>query len=88
MPLRKAALLYQIIEPDDHALIVDAHAACMGSLLGFRMKDWSDYQAKEELLGVAAGGTETMQLRKEYKFGTQSVYRTISKPINAGFQLF
>ena len=80
-PLGRYSLLYQVIEPADHALVVNAHAACFGSLVGFRFKDWSDYTAELEFIGVASAGEQTMQLKKSYTFGPLSYERIISKPV-------
>lgn len=50
-----------------------------GRLQGFRFKDWQDFEADAEPL--APDGTPTVQLRKTYTSGGESVVREIKKPI-------
>jgi len=55
----------------------------MGSLHGFRFKDWADYILLDSVLGTAVGGAdETMQLIKTYTFGGESTIRAIVKPVD------
>lgn len=49
-----------------------------GSLNGFRVRDWSDYQATNQFLGVGDGTTSFFPFQKQY--GDYS--RRISKPDN------
>jgi uncharacterized protein (TIGR02217 family) len=56
--------------------------ACMGRLIGFRFKDWTDYAADQESVGASTGGTQEMQLRKGYNFGPIVMWRKISKPVS------
>lgn len=80
-PLGRYSVLYELLEPSDHQVVVNAHMACMGALVGFRFKDWSDYEAKNEFLVVADGTEQTVQLTKQYKFGPISYSRKIVKPV-------
>ncbi len=43
---------------------------CQGKAFGFRFKDWSDYQAEDEKIGVSDGQTEQYQLCKWYLLET------------------
>lgn len=87
-PLGKYSLMFQLIEPEDQQYIVEAHAACMGSLVGFRFKDWSDYEAVDEAIGKGTGQSTEYQLTKTYTFGTVSHGRKISKPVQDKVTIF
>lgn len=80
-PLARGAVIYQNLKQGDAEEVVAAHHACQGSLVGFRLKDWSDYQANNEVIGVANGIAQQLQLIKTYHFGSFSNHRIISKPV-------
>lgn len=48
---------------------------------GFRFKDWADYQAQGQLLGMGNGTATAFQLVKLYVSGGVTFTRTISKPV-------
>lgn len=52
---------------------------------GFRMRDWSDYQAAKQSCSPATGNgsNKDFQLVKAYASGGQSVSRVIKKPVTA-----
>ncbi len=54
---------------------------CQGKALGFRFKDWSDYQLNNSLVAIADGIASSFQLVKTYNFANQSIIRKISKPV-------
>jgi uncharacterized protein (TIGR02217 family) len=87
-PLGRYSVLYELLEPEDHKVVVNAHMACMGALIGFRFKDWSDYEVLNELLVVSDGGEQTVQLTKEYKFGPITYTRKIVKPVSGTIKLY
>ena len=81
-PLYRFNLLYRNLEPEDHAEVVGAFNACFGGVHSFRLKDWSDFQAVNELMSVlGTGSPQTVQLSKIYEFGNQNVERPIKKPV-------
>ncbi len=81
MPLGRYSVLFQALDPADHTAVRSAHMASMGSAIPFRFKDWTDYQADGELIGVATGDPQELQLVKSYTFGALTLERKISKPI-------
>lgn len=87
-PLGRYSLLYEVIEPDDQHLIVQAHAACLGALIGFRFKDWSDFEAEDEYIGTGDGTLKTYQLQKSYSFGSFEYNRIISKPVQGTVKVY
>ena len=64
------------------------HEARRGSKQGFRFKDWSDYQAKDQILAVADGITTAYQLKKTYHAGNISCDRPITKPVIDTVQVY
>jgi uncharacterized protein (TIGR02217 family) len=63
--------------------LIDFIMETRGSLYGFRVRDWSDYQAVDEEVAVGDGTTYYFPLYKQY--GTYS--RRILKPIDSGFSV-
>jgi uncharacterized protein (TIGR02217 family) len=59
----------------------DFHRDRQGSYQGFRFKDWSDYQAFDQLIGFGDGVKTQFQLQKAYTVGNAVVYRPILKPL-------
>jgi uncharacterized protein (TIGR02217 family) len=52
-----------------------------GRAYGFRFKDWTDYQAFAQGLGVGGGTTKTFQLVKRYASGGVIDTKAIAKPV-------
>ena len=57
------------------------HSSRQGSYQGFRYKDWNDYQAIHQIIGIGDGVTTQWQLKKAYKAGDAVAYRPIIKPV-------
>ncbi|MFI4983779.1 MAG: DUF2460 domain-containing protein [Rickettsiales bacterium] len=55
--------------------------ACRGKALGFRLKDFTDYTAKNQLIGLGNGKLNQYQLTKTYTFAEQEYVRLIYKPV-------
>lgn len=87
-PKGKYTALYQHLNEPDHQVVISAHRTCYGSAIGFRFKDWTDYKAELEFIGTGEGATQSLQLVKNYKFGTSTVARPIRKPIQNTIRLF
>jgi len=80
-PLGRYSVSYDALRPENHEDVRGAHMACLGSLIAFRFKDWSDYEAIGELIGAGTGAAQDYQLMKRYPFGPISLERVISKPV-------
>ena len=52
-----------------------------GQADGFRFKDWADYSAAAQVIGIGDGHTLIFQLVKNYASGGVMVSRGISKPV-------
>ena len=81
-PIYVASLLYQNLKAEHYQDVIAAFNACMGGAYSFRMKDWSDFTAQNELLPVlGTGSAQEVQLVKSYTFGTMTLARPIRKPV-------
>lgn len=86
-PLYRFNVLYRNLKPDDHIAVIHAFNACFGGVDAFRLKDWSDFIADDELLGVGTGAPQSVQLVKLYTFGSRTVSRDIRKPVTGSVTL-
>jgi uncharacterized protein (TIGR02217 family) len=67
---------------DEVYLAVKAmYKASRGGGLGFRFKDWSDYQASAAVFGTGDGTTTAFQLGIPYTAGSTTHTRRITRPI-------
>ena len=61
--------------------IIRFHRAHRGKADGFRFRDWANYQAVNELIGVGNGVITQFQLKKTYTIGSLSTVQIIKKPV-------
>jgi uncharacterized protein (TIGR02217 family) len=59
-----------------------------GKADGFRFKDWTDFQASGQLIGVGNATTVTFQLVKTYTSGSATELRTITKPVGGTLSIY
>lgn len=82
-PLYRYTLVYRNLLPADHMQVINAFNACMGGVFSFRLKDWSDFVAEDVLLdAVGTGAPQSVQLAKLYTFGSRTISRPITKPVD------
>jgi len=60
----------------------------MGKGYGFRYKDWSDYRAAGQNIGIGDGEKTSFQLVKQYAISTNIYTRTITKPVNQSVKIY
>lgn len=60
----------------------NAYRACRGMLHSFKFKDWSDYQAVDEMFGTGDGVETEFALFKNYTFGSETHSRRIYNPVS------
>jgi uncharacterized protein (TIGR02217 family) len=83
-PIYRFSVIYQNLDESSHSAVIDAFNACMGGVSAFRIKDWSDFEAFNEVLPVlGTGAPQEVQLVKSYTFGSTSIARPIRKPVAA-----
>jgi uncharacterized protein (TIGR02217 family) len=63
------------------AALIAFFRARRGRAYGFRYKDWTDYQALAQALGVGDGSRKIFQLVKHYPSGGVAESRVIAKPV-------
>jgi len=70
------------------ATLIAFFRARQGRAYGFRFKDWADYQAVAESLGIGDGATTDFQLVKQYGSGGIIEIRPITKPVAGTVKLY
>lgn len=80
-PRYEFVILYSKLKEADHRQVINAFNACRGGAFGFRLKDWSDFEAVDELVTIGTGAPQTIQLARIYEFGSENVSRPIRKPV-------
>lgn len=71
--------------PDQWEQIIAFFRARRGRAVGFRYKDWSDFRAINQFLGLGDNEKVAFQLVKHYKSGDVHYTRLINKPVNNNF---
>ncbi|NDE19352.1 MAG: TIGR02217 family protein [Alphaproteobacteria bacterium] len=59
-----------------------------GRAYGFRFKDWADYSANMQQIGVGTGALTTFQLVKTYSSGGITEIRNIRKPVDNSVSIY
>lgn len=59
-----------------------------GKAIGFRFKDWTDFQAKNQIIDIGDGKKKVFQLIKTYETSSISTTRIINKPVKDKVKIF
>lgn len=78
----KYDISYGVHSKEDMAAIRAFFFVMRGRLIGFRYKDWSDYELDDEVISVADGVTTEFQITKTYAIGSEAYVRAIRKPVD------
>jgi uncharacterized protein (TIGR02217 family) len=70
------------------AALIAFFRARKGRAYGFRFKDWTDYQAFAQPIGVGDGSNRTFQLIKRYASGGEIESRLIAKPVTGTVKIY
>lgn len=70
------------------AALIAFFRARKGRAYGFRFKDWTDYQAFAQVLGVGDGAIKTFQLVRRYASGGEIETRLIAKPVSGTVKIY
>lgn len=68
--------------PEQLDELIQFFRARQGRAIGFRFKDWTDYQATAQNIGTGDSVETDFQMVKRYTNGSVTVTRTINKPVN------
>lgn len=86
-PLHRFTGSFDRRDEDVVAALLAAHNATYGAAAGFRFKNWLDYEADDEVIGIGTGAVQSLQLVKNYAFGAASNAVMIRKPVAGTVQL-
>jgi uncharacterized protein (TIGR02217 family) len=71
-----------IKDVDDMDAILAFFYNVKGMAIGFRYKDWADYQLIDEQIGTGDGSDTTFQITKTYTVGSEDYVRQIKKIVS------
>lgn len=72
----------RIYDRQELEYLINFFNAVRGAAIGFRFKDWSDYKATNQLIGIGSGIATQFQLTKTYNIGNLFTERIIKKPVS------
>lgn len=72
---------FETATPEEIQQVEDFFYTAKGRAIGFRFKDWQDYQIVNQNVGVGDGSTTTFQIFKRYTSGNVIYDRVIHKPL-------
>jgi uncharacterized protein (TIGR02217 family) len=84
----KYELNYSEISKIQANKIMSFFLACKGKAIGFRFKDWNDFEAKNQTIAIADGLKKTFQLIKNYGEENFVYKRKITKPVENSLLIF
>jgi len=73
------SVTFETATPDEISLVEDFFYIAKGRAIGFRFKDWNDYQIVDQNVGLGDGITNAFQVFKRYQSGGTVYDRTITK---------
>jgi len=73
-------IAYGIQDKNGYREVIDFFRARRGRHRGFRFRDWTDYQATDELIGTGDGVNRVFQLVKNYEITLYQ--RRITRPVS------
>lgn len=81
-PLGKWTTDYSLLSAVEQETLRAAFWVCAGGFADFRFRDWSDFKAVHQLIGMGDGTATPLQLVRNYVFGPASFVRPINLPLN------
>ena len=81
-------LAQSIKTKDQLDILISFFRLVKGKAIGFRFKDWSDYQIVQQKVANSDGNTTNFQIIKEYEFYDSKVIRKITKPVKDKVKIF
>ena len=77
----KYNIYYMLKTGEEMEKLITFFRARHGRAIGFRFKDWSDYKANKQLIGIGNNLDSVFQLKKIYKNDEREYQRIINKPV-------
>ncbi|MDB1134991.1 DUF2460 domain-containing protein [Candidatus Anaplasma sp. TIGMIC] len=84
----KYNVIYGVKSEAEFSALVEFFYAHKGKAIPFRFKDWADYKAVHQKIGVGDGILSKFQLIKKYSAGTNLYRRTITKPVEGTVKIY
>ena len=84
----KYNICYMLKTAKEIEKLVTFFRARRGKAIGFRFKDWSDYKASKQLIGIGNEVDNVFQLKKVYKSGKTAYQRIINKPVVDSVEIY
>lgn len=81
MPKHKYTADYTTLDPASQNEILAAFVAARGQMHAFGFKDWNDFKARGQQIGLGDGTAKPLQLSKNYSFGIANYTRAITLPL-------
>lgn len=75
------SVTFETASPEEIQLVEDFFYICKGRGIGFRFKDWQDYQIVDQNVAVGDGITNSFPVFKRYQSGDTQYDRPIKKPL-------
>ena len=75
-------LIFAALTNPDRSEVMRIFRACRGRGIGFRLKNWADFEALDEFIGHGTGSVETYQLAVTDRAGIYETKKTIRKPVD------
>lgn len=82
MPKYRFTANYATFSDAEKEELLGAFMAAAGSFASFRFRDWNDFKAIDQIIGVGDGTSTPMQLVRNYFFGSAVMTRPITLPLN------
>lgn len=82
-PLHRFSTNYGLLSPQEQEELLAAFWVCGGGFDEFRFKDYNDFRAVDQVIGVGDGTTDPLQLLRNYTFGSVTFSRPITLPLGA-----
>lgn len=83
-------LVFNAMLPEDRFKIMQVFRTCRGRGIGFRLKNWTDFKAERQKIGITTGSNENVsfQLKATYESHGFTTEKTIYKPVEGGVKVF
>lgn len=96
-PLARWDISYGIADKVHHDEFLNLFYLVQGKAIGFRFKDWTDYEIGRDVetyaetpqsIGVGTGAKTKFQIYKQYAIGANIYNRAITRPISSTFKVY